>query len=221
MTPTEFGLPSSEAEGREAIVRLARLLYSRGLIAASDGNISIRLAPDQVLMTPSGQAKARMEPAELVAIDMQGAPVSAEAKQQPSTETPLHLEAYRQRPDVNAVIHAHPPYALALTVAGRNLPSNVLPEVAMTLGEVPTLPYAQPSSEQGAPAIQEAIRDHDALLLKNHGSLTVGSTLEWALVALERVEAVAQVFFLAELLGGADRLSPEQLAALRRASSAR
>ncbi len=209
-----FSAAESEEQGREAMVALGQLLYKRGLIASTDGNFSIRLGQDRILITPGAKAKGRLQASELVVVSSQGDVMAAGPGLRPSSETPMHLEAYRQREDIGAVIHAHPPYALALTVAGRGIRSDVLPEVKMTLGEVPTLPFAAPSSEEGATAIRSAIQNHDALLLKNHGSLTVGPSLEDALVALERIEAVAQVIFLAELLGQVDHLSTEQLQGL-------
>lgn len=207
--------PASETEGRQALVALGQLLDRRGLISATDGNFSLRLGPDRILMTPAGRAKGRLKPEEMVVLDQSGAPLSVGSELAPSTEAPMHLEAYRQRADVQAVIHAHPPYTLALTVAGHPIPADILPELVMSLGQVPTLPFALPSSEQGARAIRSAIKEHDALVLQNHGSLTVGSSLEQALVALERLEAVAQVVFLAKLVGDPQRLTEEQLGRLR------
>lgn len=215
MEAARFDHPSSESEARMALVALGRLLYQRGLISATDGNLSLRLEPGRILMTPAGLPKGRLKPDEMVVLDLSGQLRSAGQGLAPSSEAPMHLEAYRQRSDIGAVIHAHPPYALALTVAGYSIPNDVLPELIVTLGQVPTLPFALPSSDQGAKAIRTAIRNHDAVILQNHGSLTVGERPEDALVALERLEAVAQVVYLATALGEPGRLTEQQLARLR------
>ena len=127
----------------------------------------------------------------------------------------MHLEAYKQRPDVRAVIHSHPIFATALTVSGLDFPSDILPEVMLTLKDVPVSRYATPSSHDDADAIRPLIRDHNAILLRQHGSLTVGRNLEEALIHLERVEHVAEVFWRAKLLGKVKRIPPSELGKLR------
>jgi L-fuculose-phosphate aldolase len=159
-----------------------------------------------------------MEPEDVLLLEMDGSEVSPVPGRRPSSETPMHVEAYRQRPEMRAVIHAHPSYATALTVAGLDFPNDVLPEVLLGLGEVACAPYSTPSSEQDAEAIRLLIREHDAIMLCQHGSLTVGRNLEEALLKLERVESVAEVFWKAQLLGNVKRLPPEarqQLVMLR------
>ena len=134
----------------------------------------------------------------------------------------MHLEAYKNRGEVRGVIHAHPVFATALTVAGMAFPSDILPEVRLTLGEVPVTAYAAPSSDEDADAIRPLIRDHDAILLRQHGSLTVGIDLEEALLNLERLEHVAEVFWRAHMLGHVEHLSEralERLVAVRQAGT--
>ncbi|MCS6911378.1 MAG: class II aldolase/adducin family protein, partial [Anaerolineales bacterium] len=130
-------------------------------------------------------------------------------------ETPMHIEAYRRRPDIRAVLHAHPPYAVALTVAGKPLRHDVVWEVALGLGEVPTTRFALPISDDNARAISDLIVNHNAVLLRNHGSLTVGAHLDEALIHLERVESVAQILYLAETLGKVTPLPRAMLPKLR------
>ena len=132
----------------------------------------------------------------------------------PSSETPMHLEVYNQRPDARAAIHAHPIFATTLTVAGFPFPNNVLPEVLLTLENVPTTRYAMPSSHDDADAIRDLIREHDALLLRQHGTLTVGADLEAALIAQERIEHVAEVFWRAQMLGNVERIPLEAMVRL-------
>ncbi len=186
---------------RTAIIETGRIAYQRGLLTANDGNISVRLPDGNILITPSGLCKGRMQPEDLLVITPEGEVVEAAPGRKPTSEQPMHLEVYRLRPDVNAVLHAHPPYAVALTVAGFDLRNDFLPETRMTLGSIPTTDFALPSSPQNAAVIRELIPHHDALMLRQHGSLTVGRTLEEALINLERLEHTARVQYLAQTLG--------------------
>ncbi|MEX0787867.1 MAG: class II aldolase/adducin family protein, partial [Anaerolineales bacterium] len=147
-------------------------------------------------------------PHDLLVVDLSGAVVAEGGGpwEQVSSELPMHLETYRQRPDVGAVLHAHPPYCTALTVADIPLRADVLAEVLATLGEVPTTEFAMPASGEGAATIRKWIRDHDVLLLRQHGALATGAAAEEALMRLERVEHAAKVIFLATLLGKVNTL---------------
>lgn len=209
-----FPLSASEAERRLAIVECGRVCYERRLMTSNDGNISVRLDEDRLLITPSGLSKGRLRPEDILVIGLDGKPISSTENGKPSSETPMHLEVYRQRPEVCAVIHAHPVFATALTVAGLDFPNDVLPEVLLTLGEVPVTAYATPSSDEDAEVIRPLIRHHDALLLRQHGSLTVGRNLEEALIHLERLEHAAEVFWRARMLGRVEALPPEARQAL-------
>jgi L-fuculose-phosphate aldolase len=214
-----FPASASEGELRLAILECGGICYARHLMTSNDGNISVRLDEGRVLITPSGISKGRMQAEDLLVIDLHGEAVSSPAGYRPSTETPMHLEVYKQRADVRAVIHAHPVFATALTVAGFDFPADILPEVLLTLGEVPVSAYATPSSHEDAEVIRPLIRSHDAILLRQHGSLTVGKDLEEALIHLERLEHVAEVFWRAQILGHVERIPPaarERLLAVRR-----
>jgi len=213
MNYLRFGPNTTEAELRQAIVETGRIASAEGLLVANDGNISVRLNDGLVLITPSGLNKGRMAPEDLLVIDGEGRVVkpAGDPALQPTSECPMHLEVYRQRPDIRAVLHAHPPYATALTVAGKELRSDVLPEVIILLGEIPTTAFALPSSPENATAIRELIVNHDALLIRQHGSLTVGQHLDEALINLERLEHIARVQWLAEALGHITPLPAEML----------
>lgn len=199
---------------REAILECGRITYERHLLTSNDGNISVRLGDDRVLITPSGMCKGRMGADDLLLLDLDGNVIDAKTGLISSSETPMHLEVYKQRPDVRAVLHAHPVFATTLTVAGFPFPNNVLPEVLLTLEKVPTTRYAMPSSNDDADAIRELIREHDALLLRQHGTLTIGTDLEAALIALERIEHVAEVFWRAQMLGEVERIPLEAMVRL-------
>ncbi len=210
-----------EQTARLEIVRVCRLLWERGYVAATDGNVSVRLGADRLLATPSGVSKGLVEPEQLLLTDLSGRPLPDEeqtAGLRPSSELRLHCAAYRERPDICAVVHAHPPLATACTVAGVSLAEPVLPEVLMSLGTIPTAPYATPSSAEGPEAIRGLIAGHDALLLDRHGTLTVGQTALEAYLKLEKVENLAQVILAARQLGQVQVLPPGEV---RRLSAVR
>jgi L-fuculose-phosphate aldolase len=188
------------------MIRVGRLLWERGYVAATDGNLSVRLGPDRLLVTPSGVSKGFLSTEDLVVIRPDGEPLSG---RRPSSEILMHLEVYHQRPDVNAVVHAHPPVATAFSVAGVSLARCVLPEVVVTLGSIPTTEYATPGTTEVPESIRQAIQDHNALILAHHGSLTVGETLWEAYLRLEKVEHVARVTLAAQQLGHVGTLAQE------------
>ena len=216
MSYLNFSPSTSEHELRLAILECGRICYERGLMTSNDGNISIRLDAHRILITAAGLCKGRMEMGDLLILDLHGNILISWKDLRPSSETPMHLEVYKQRPEINAVIHAHPVYATTLTVADQPFPHDVLPEVALTLGNIPVTAYATPSSHQDADAIRPFIRDHNALLLRQHGSLTVGKDLDEALIHLERLEHVAQVYWHAHVLGNVTRIPPDELTKLMR-----
>lgn len=208
---------------REEVVRVCRLMWEKGFVAASDGNVSVRLGEEHLLTTPSGVSKGFLSPSDVVLCDMEGKAVRSfgrdARKCNPSSEILLHLEVYRQRPDVQAVVHAHPPLAIAFTIAGIALTQCVLPEVIVNLGSIPTTAYATPATPEGPAVIRELIRNHDALLIDRHGTVTVGTSLFDAYMKLEKVEHLAQVTLAARQLGRVSELPPEEvrkLVAIRR-----
>jgi L-fuculose-phosphate aldolase len=150
-----------------------------------------------------------------IIVDPTGKIIEGKAGLKPTSEVDMHLEAYHQRPEINAVLHAHPPYATALTIAGIPFPTNLLPEVLIALGDVPTAPYATPGSRTLAESIQNLIRDHNSVLLSNHGSISVGRTLEEALIRLERLEHAAYIYHLAQALGEPQPLQAKNLEILQ------
>ena len=214
----------TEYELRQEMVRVGRLLWERGYVAATDGNLSARLGSDRLLVTPSGVSKGFLSEHDLVVIGLEGggqargpAPTGGRAGR-PSSEILMHLEVYRQRPDVRAVVHAHPPAAIAFSIAGVTLARCVLPEVIVTLGGIPTTEYATPGTTEVSESIRQALRSYDALVLAHHGSLTVGKTLWEAYLLLEKVEQTAQITLAAQQLGRVHTLPPEavqKLAAMR------
>jgi L-fuculose-phosphate aldolase len=204
-----------EQKFRKQIVYTNRVCVENGLIRSSDGNISIRLDADRFLVTPSGLYKRRLKRKQILIVNGEGQLINGKGQLKPSSELLMHLETYRQREDIGAVLHAHPPYSTALTIAGIPFPNDIIPEVLALLGEVPIAPYAAPGTQDLALSISESIKNHDAILLSNHGSLTVGKTLEQALIALERMEFAAQLYYLAHNLGKIIPLPEEEIESLR------
>lgn len=195
---------SYEHQLRAEIVHIGQLMHARGLLCGFEGNLSARLDDERLLMTPSGLHKGLMREEQLLVVDLEGRiVVESEATRglRPTSELPMHLEAYRRRPDVRAVVHAHPPITVALSIAGVAMDTPLLPEVIVLLGLIPTTDYAMSSSDEGAAAIRRLIADHDALILQRHGTLTVGTTLTVAFMRLETVEQNARIHFMLAQLG--------------------
>jgi len=201
--PSETTLHQDERALRTEIVRVCRLMHERGLIAATDGNVSTRLGEEHLLTTPTGVPKGLLREEDLVITDLQGqvVPGGAHDGARPSAELRLHLEAYRLRPDVVAVVHAHPPMTTALTVAGVSLAPCVIPETLVNLGTIATTAYATPTSEQGPQVIRALIGTHDALALDRHGAVTEGQSPMDAYGKMEKVENTAVVLAAARALG--------------------
>ncbi len=192
---------TNEFQLRQEIVKIGRLMYEKGYILASDGNVSARLGHGRILLTPSGLNKGMLEPGQLIIVNEDGKKVGGPRDLNPTSELPMHLEAYRQRPDVTAVVHAHPPYAVALSIAGISMADCLLPEAIVFLGTIPTTAYATPSSEENARVVRELIGSHDGLVLQRHGSLTVGNSPMQAFMRLETLERNAFIGYLLAQLG--------------------
>lgn len=188
---------------------VAAQMYQRGFITALSGNLSARLPDGNILVTSAGPHKGYLSPKALLEVNLAGEIISNPAGGSATSELPMHLEIYRQRPDVGAAIHAHPVACIALSLAGITLEEPYVPEAVVLLGKVPTTVYATPSSDENRLAISELIRDHNALILAHHGSLTVGWDLQEAYFRLETLEHTAQILALAHQLGEPRRLSEE------------
>jgi L-fuculose-phosphate aldolase len=203
----------SESVLRAQIVEVGRRLYARGYTASNDGNVSVRLDGGRLLMTPKSVCKGFMAPEMMCITDLDGVKLAGD--RDPSSEMQMHLEVYRQRPDVNAVVHAHPPIATGFAVAGIPLDRAVLAEVITTLGSVPIADYATPSTRELPDAVRKYIKAHDGMLLANHGALTVGTDLFSAYYKMETIEHFAKISLVARLLGGERLLSRQEVERLQ------
>lgn len=201
-----------EAELRYEIVRACQLLHQKNYLSANDGNISVRLGGGRILITPTGVHKGFLKPEDLVVIDDEGRLLSG--ARPPSGEVSMHLTALRRRPDMNAVIHAHAPTCIALSLLKNVKLNGILPEVILSVGELVVCPYGRPVSEALGEALLGYIEKNDALILERHGTLTVGKTVAEAYYLTERLEHAAHVLWLAYSVGRPTRLPEDEAGAL-------
>jgi L-fuculose-phosphate aldolase len=184
------------------------------MVASNDGNVSAVCDDGNILTSVTNVSKGAMTARQVVKVDRQGIPL--ESGKKPSSELRMHLAIYHDRPDVRAVVHAHPPYATGFAAAGLALDKCVLPEIVMTLGSIPLADYGTPSTEEVPEAVSKWIGKADAVLLANHGAVTVGSDLMEAWYRMERIEHYAKICFIARQLGGERVLSPEEVSKIYR-----
>lgn len=203
----------NEEQLRTDIVELGRRLHARAYVASNDGNISVRLDGDRLLTTPRGVSKGFMTPDMLVVTDYGGQKLAG--RRDPSSELLMHLAVYESRPEIDAVVHAHPPTATGFAVAGIALDRAVLAEVVTTLGSIPIADYGTPSTRELADAVRQHIKAHDGLLLANHGALTVAGDLYAAYYKMETVEHFARISLVARTLGRERLLSREEVLRLQ------
>ena len=201
---------------RREIVSVCRRLYERGLIAGQDGNVSVRLPGGRVLVTPAGMSKVDVGPSDLVEMRLGEVASSRGVRSGPraSSEVLMHLRIYERRPDVNAVVHAHPPTATGFAVAGEGFMDCVLPEVICQVGQVPLRDYATPGTTGLADSFEPYVMTHDAFLLANHGATTIGPSLLLAHQRMESLEHAARIIFTARQLGRVNALSGGQVSEL-------
>ena len=205
-------MKTEESLLRASIVEAGRRLYQKGMVAANDGNLSCRLEEGLILITPTGVCKGDLDPDQLLVVDAEGRVVRGSLR--PTSEMKMHLAVYRNRPDVEAVVHAHPPRATAFAVARIPMDRVSLPEVVFSLGRIALAEYGTPSTDEIPDSIQRHIPTCDAILLSNHGALTVGTSVMDAYFKMETLEHFADISLSARLLGGAVYLDEEQEAAL-------
>jgi L-fuculose-phosphate aldolase len=202
----------SEASLRREICDAARALYDRGLIGPLDGNLSARVGERYLLCTPSGSHKGQLRPEDLVKLTLDGRVVTPGAK--PSSELAMHLAIYRTRADIACVVHAHPPCAVGLTVAGVSLERPVVPEILFALGVVPNVPYSSPTTDAVPAAIREVVARSDAFMLSRHGSVCLAATPSEGVIMTETIEHTAKITLAARVAGGATPLPDGEIAKL-------
>lgn len=202
----------NEEKLRQDICEVGRRMYARHLISGVDGNISVLRDDGTIMTTATGMSKGFLQPDDLVITDGNGRKLSG--KREPSSELMLHLSCYRNRPDVKAVVHAHPPTCTGYAVAGIPLNKALLAEIIVTFGCIPIAPYGTPSTEELAGSVNDLIRKHDALLLANHGAITVGHELFTTYFKMETIEHFASISLVAHILGSENVLSAKDVSKL-------
>ena len=201
----------SEYEIKKQICEIGKRIYNRGMVAANDGNISVKISENEFLCTPTGVSKGFMTPEYICKIDKKGNIIQANPGFKPSSEIKMHLRVYEQRPDVNAVVHAHPSYATSFAIAGIPLTQPIMPEAVITLGCVPIAEYGTPSTNEIPDAVEKYLPYYDAVLLESHGALTYSDSLLAAYHKMESVEFYAELLYKARQLGGPKEFSPDQV----------
>lgn len=197
-----------EQTARREIVRVGKLMYERSYVVSSDGNVSVRLDDGRIVATPTQVNKGRMTEEMLAVTDLEGKPLN---DRRASSELAMHLLIYREREDARAVCHAHPPHGSAFAVAGLAIDAPILSEVILTLGCVPLAEYGTPSTDELTDAMRPLVKNHNALLMANHGAVAYGGDVWQAFDRLETLEHTAKIAILARALGGARDLPPDSI----------
>lgn len=199
----------TEAEHRRDLCTVGRWIHQRQYIAATDGNLSVRLDARRILTTPTGMSKGMMEPDDLVVVDPQGKKILG--RRHASSEVAMHLLIYKRRPDVNAVVHAHPPVATGYAAAGLPLNQALVSEVVLALGCIPLAQYGTPGTPELSEALSPLVAQYDAILMANHGVVTYGEDMLRAYMRMETVEHFARISLVTHLLGRQTLLSREEV----------
>ena len=196
---------------KQQICDIGKRIYDKGMVASNDGNISVKLNDNEFLCTPTGVSKGFMTPEYICKVDRDGKVLEANPGFKPSSEIKMHMRVYKERPDVNAVVHAHPMYATGFAIAGIPLTQPIMPEAVISLGAVPIAEYGTPSTEEIPDAISKYLQSYDAVLLENHGALSFSDSLLNAYHKMESVEFYAKLLYIANQLGGPKELSESQV----------
>jgi len=202
---------TNEFEIKKQICDIGKRIYNRGMVAANDGNISVKISDNEFLCTPTGVSKGFMTPDYICKVDADGNVISANGNFRPSSEIKMHMRVYKQRPDVKSVVHAHPIYATSFAIAGIPLTQPIMPEAVIALGCVPIAEYGTPSTTEIPDAVEKYLPYYDAVLLENHGALTFSNSLLAAYHKMESVEFYAELLFLSKQLGGPKEFTKEQI----------
>ena len=215
----EEEMAPNEYEIKKQICEIGKRIYNRNMVAANDGNISVKLSDNEFLCTPTGVSKGFMTPEFICKVDAKGNVIQANKGFRPSSEIKMHMRVYEKRPDVNAVVHAHPTFATAFAIAGIPLTQPIMPEAVIALGCVPIAPYGTPSTMEIPDAVEPYLEHFDAVLLESHGALTWSGDLLAAYHKMESVEFYAELLYKARQLGGPkefDQKTVQRLYEIRR-----
>jgi len=198
---------------KKQILHVCRRIYQREMVASNDGNVTARVGEDRIIATPTGMSKGFLTEDDLVLTDLEGN-IVGQRNRKVTSEIKIYYKIYRLRPDVFAAVHAHPLHATAYAASGKTVDTEVLPESVLSLGKVPLVPYGTPGTDELAGQIEKYLQEHEVFLLENHGALALGRDVVEAYHRMECLEHTARIVFLAESLGGANKLTPGQISKL-------
>lgn len=201
----------TEYEMKQQICEVGHLIWQLGFVAANDGNISMKVDDNTFLTTPTGTSKRILTPEMIIKMNADNEVIECPEGYRPSSEFKMHLRCYKERPDIGAVVHAHPPTATGFAIAHIPLDDYTMPEAIIFLGSVPIAPYGTPGSQEVPDSVAPFLAEHDTILLMNHGALTVGKDLTQAYYRMETLEQFAKVSLVARQLGGAKELPREKI----------
>ena len=201
----------SEMDIKIEMCEIGKRVHNRGMVAANDGNFSVKLSENEFLCTPTGVSKGFMTPEYICKVDAEGNVIEANEGFKPSSEIKMHMRVYKEREDVKAVVHAHPMYATTFAVCGLPLTEPIMPEAVLSLGTVPLAKYGTPSTMEIPDAVSEYLPYYDAVLLENHGALSYADSLMGAYHKMESLEFYARLLYQAKMLGGPKELTDEQV----------
>ena len=204
----------SELEIKQEMCAIGKRVYDRGMVASNDGNFSVKLNDNEFLCTPTGVSKGFMTPEYICKVDANGNVLEANEGFRPSSEIKMHLRIYQKRPDVNAVVHAHPLYATTFAIAGQPLMDPIMPEAVLFLGGVPLAKYGTPGTMEVPDSVEPFLDQYDAVLLENHGALSYADTLLSAYHKMESVEFYAQLLYQTKMVGGPQILPQKRVVQL-------
>jgi len=204
----------NESKIKEQICDIGKRIYNKNMVAANDGNISVKIDDNVFLCTPTGVSKGFMTPDYICKVDANGNVIEANEGFRPSSEIKMHMRVYAKRPDVGAVVHAHPNFATSFAIAGQPLSKPIMPEAVISLGCVPLAPYGTPSTPEIPDSIEPYLNDFDSVLLENHGALTWSSDLLSAYMKMESLEFYAELLYKSSNIGEPTEFTKEQIAQL-------
>lgn len=204
-------MEKTELQLKEEICDVGHRLWQLGFVAANDGNITVKVEDDTFLTTPTGTSKSILTPEMIIKVNSKGEVLEGAEGYRPSSELPMHMRCYKERPDIRAVVHAHPPTATGFAIAHIPLDSYTMPEAIIFLGSVPIAKYGTPSTNEIPDAVSVYLPEHDSILLENHGALTVGVDLRTAYYRMETIEHFAKVSLVARQLGGEVELPRDKI----------
>jgi L-fuculose-phosphate aldolase len=204
----------TEIKYKKQICDIGKRIYDKGFVAANDGNISIRICDNEFLITPTGVSKGFLTPEMILKVDGKGNVLDGNPTYHPTSAMKMHLLVYQERPDIEAIVHVHPPYATAFAIAGLPLDQAIMPESVVYLGTIPVAEYGTPSTDEVPDAVKKHVHDHQGVLLENHGALTWGKNLEHAYNIMESLEFTAKINWIAKQLNGDRELSKKHVQTL-------